>query len=192
MKQTIYVVVSLYNHKHQSGSQSAIDLVATLRKLGEVNVFALPNVECNDSVECDDNLRVHHYACSEKEIANATQRLTEMVRDMVQLGATECYIDYGVSKEYQALLRSIYTALRTYGIPVHIFNKRVPFRWIRNLIWDIKFQLNEWKLQEQEEKEIEQVEGFSRHGSIHGFVLYKKFDTAREERKRIHELRKHH
>ena len=34
-----------------------------------------------------------------------------------------------------------------------------PFRLIRNLIWDIKFQLKEWKLQEQEEQEIEQVEG---------------------------------
>ena len=33
-----------------------------------------------------------------------------------------------------------------------------PFRWLRNLIWDIKFQLKEWKLQEQE---IEQVEGMS-------------------------------
>lgn len=67
-----------------------------------------------------------------------------------------------------------------------------PFRLIRNLIWDIKFQLKEWKLQEQEEQEIEQVEGMSGHDSMHGFVLYKKFETARKERKRIHELRKHH
>lgn len=65
-----------------------------------------------------------------------------------------------------------------------------PFRLIRNLIWDIQFQLNEWKLQEQEEKEIDQVEGMSGHGSMHGFVLYKKFETAREERKQLHELRK--
>ena len=65
-----------------------------------------------------------------------------------------------------------------------------PFRLIRNLIWDIKFQLKEWKLQEQEEPEREQVEGMSGHGSMHGFVLYKKFETARAERKQLHELRK--
>lgn len=65
-----------------------------------------------------------------------------------------------------------------------------PFRWLRNLIWDVQFQLKEWKLQEQEEKEIDQVEGMSGHGSMHGFVLYKKFETAREERKQLHELRK--
>ena len=66
----------------------------------------------------------------------------------------------------------------------------IPFRLIRNLMWDIKFQLNEWKLQEQEDKEIEQVEDMSGHGSMHGFVLYKKFETARAERKQLHELRK--
>ena len=71
-----------------------------------------------------------------------------------------------------------------------INRKYIPFRWLRNLIWDIKFQLNEWKLQEQEEKEIEQVEGFSGHGSMHGFTLYKKFEAARAERKRLHEQRK--
>jgi hypothetical protein len=65
-----------------------------------------------------------------------------------------------------------------------------PFRLIRNLIWDIKFQLNEWKLQEQEEKEIEQVEDMSGHGSMYGFVVYKKFESARAERKQLHELRK--
>ena len=65
-----------------------------------------------------------------------------------------------------------------------------PFQLIRNLMLDIKFQLNEWKLQEQEEQEIEQVEGMSGHGSMHGFVLYKKFETARAERKQLHELRK--
>ena len=65
-----------------------------------------------------------------------------------------------------------------------------PFRWLRNLMLDIKFQLNEWKLQEQEEKEIEQVEDMSGHGSMHGFVVYKKFESARAERKQLHELRK--
>lgn len=190
MKQTIYVVVSPFNYKQQAGSQSTIDLVAVLQKLGEVNVFDLPNVECNDSVECGDNLRVHHYACPEKETANAAQRLKEMVRDIVQLGAKECYLDYGVNKEYLPLMRSIYTALRTYGIPVYTFNKRVPFRWLRNLIWDIKFQFNEWKLQEQEEKEIDQVTFSSKQGSMQGFALHKQFEAARTERKRLHEQRK--
>ena len=69
-------------------------------------------------------------------------------------------------------------------------NRFNSFRWIRNIIWDIQFQLKEWKLQDQEEQEIEQVEGMSGHGSMHGFVLYKKFETAREERKHLHNLRK--
>lgn len=68
--------------------------------------------------------------------------------------------------------------------------KYTLFRSIRNLIWDIKFYVREWKLQEQEEQEIEQAGGMSVHGRIHGSVLYKKFETAREERKRLHELRK--
>lgn len=67
-----------------------------------------------------------------------------------------------------------------------------PFRWFRNLIWDIRFQLSEWKVQEQEEKEIEQVTFSSKQGSMHGFTLYKKFESARSERKRLHELRKNH
>ena len=69
-------------------------------------------------------------------------------------------------------------------------NRFNSFRWIRNIIWDIQFQLKEWKLQDQEEQEIEQVEGMSGHGSMHRFVLYKKFETAREERKHLHNLRK--
>lgn len=44
-----------------------------------------------------------------------------------------------------------------------------PFRWLRNLIWYIKFQLSEWKLQEQEGQEIEQVEGMSGHRSMQRF-----------------------
>ena len=69
-------------------------------------------------------------------------------------------------------------------------NCLTPFRWLRNIVWDVKFQLNEWKLQEQEEKEIEQVEGMAGHGSMQGFTLYKQFEAAREERKRQHNLRK--
>ena len=68
--------------------------------------------------------------------------------------------------------------------------KYTLFRSIRNLIWDIKFYVREWKLQEQEEQEIEQAGGMSVHGRIYGSVLYKRFETAREERKRLHELRK--
>lgn len=65
-----------------------------------------------------------------------------------------------------------------------------PFRWLRNLIWDIKFQLNEWKLQDQEEKEIDQVTFSSKQGGMQGFALYKQFAAARAERKRLHELKK--
>lgn len=68
--------------------------------------------------------------------------------------------------------------------------KYVPFRWLRNWIWDIKFQLKELKLQEQEEKEIEEAQLSTKHGSMQGFVLYKKYEAERAERKRLHNLKK--
>lgn len=65
-----------------------------------------------------------------------------------------------------------------------------PFRRIRNLFLDIRFWWNEIKLQEKEDKEIEEVEFSSKHGSMQGFMLYKKYEAARAERKRLHELKK--
>ena len=65
-----------------------------------------------------------------------------------------------------------------------------PFRWVRNIVWDIQFNLREMKLREKEDDEIEILLHSSIHGSMHGFTLYKKFEAEREERKRLHELRK--
>ena len=65
-----------------------------------------------------------------------------------------------------------------------------PFRWVRNIVWDIQFNLREMKLREKEDDEIEILLHSSSHGSMHGFTLYKKFEAEREERKRLHELRK--
>lgn len=190
MKRDVYVVVGQYCPERESCIQN--ELIDCLKQLGEVNIFDMPTAGSSDSGEVNDNIIVHRYACPERSVENAAQRVPEIVRDLVHLGAKEYYLDYGVEKEYQSTMKLIKNALHNYGVRVYIFNKRVPFRWLRNLIWDIQFQLKEWKLQEQEEQEIEQVEGMSDHGSMHGFVLYKKFETAREERKRIHELRKHH
>lgn len=190
MKRDVYVVVGQYCPERESCIQN--ELIDCLKQLGEVNIFDMPTAGSSDSGEVNDNIIVHRYACPERSVENAAQRVLEIVRDLVHLGAKEYYLDYGVEKEYQSTMKLIKNALRTYGVRVYIFNKHTPFRWLRNLIWDIKFQLGEWKLQEQEEQEIEQVEGMSGHGSMHGFVLYKKYEAAREERKRIHELRKHH
>ena len=71
---------------------------------------------------------------------------------------------------------------------INLFN---PYRWVRNIVWDIQFWIKEFKLQAKEEEELEQVEGFSGHGSMYSFTLYKKFEDERTERKRLHELRKH-
>ena len=190
MKQNVYVVVGQYNQKKNSSALN--ELIDCLKKLGEVNIFDMPTADSADSGEVNGSVIVHRYACPEKSIVNAAQRIPEIVRDLVHLGATEYYLDYGVEKEYQSIIKLINNALRNYGVQVYTLNRRTPFRWLRNLIWDIQFQLKEWKLQEQEEKEIEQVENMAGHGSMHGFVLYKKFETAREERKRIMNLRKHH
>ena len=188
MKKDVYVVVGQYSPERKSCVLN--ELIDCLKQLGEVNIFDMPTADSADSGEVNDNIIVHRYACPERSVANVAQRVPEIVRDLVQLGAKEYYLDYGVEKEYQSTMKLIKNALSNYGVRVYIFNKRVPFRWLRNLIWDIKFQLGEWKLQEQEEQEIEQVEGMSGHGSMHGFVLYKKYEAARAGRKRLHELKK--
>ena len=188
MKQNVYVVVGQYNQKKNSSALN--ELIDCLKKLGEVNIFDMPTVDSVDSCEVNGSVIVHRYACPEKSVVNAAQRIPEIVRDLVHLGAKEYYLDYGVEKEYQSIIKLINNALRNYGVNVYTLNRRIPFRWLRNLIWDIQFQLKEWKLQEQEEKEIEQVEVGSGHGSMYGFTLYKKFEAEREERKRLHQLRK--
>lgn len=68
--------------------------------------------------------------------------------------------------------------------------KHAPFRWLCNLIGDIQFWWQELKLRENIDSEIEKVEGYSGHGSMNGFFVYKSFEQEHAERKRLHELRK--
>lgn len=99
-------------------------------------------------------------------------------------------------KQYRALPFNLYFALFKLGY----FRMRVcrwlkrqfrrPYKFIRNLIWDIQFWWQELKLRENIDSEIEKVEGYSGHGSMNGFVIYKRFEQEHAERKRLHELRK--
>lgn len=67
-------------------------------------------------------------------------------------------------------------------------NRFNPFRWIRNIIWDIQFWIKEFKLEEEVEREIDHAEGYCGHGSMTGFNLYKQYEQEHEERKRLQEL----
>lgn len=68
--------------------------------------------------------------------------------------------------------------------------KFAPFRWLRNWIWDVQFNIQEMKLREKVESEIEHAETLSKHGSMDGFRIYKEYMQEYEERKRKHNLRK--
>lgn len=68
--------------------------------------------------------------------------------------------------------------------------KCIPFRWLRNWIWDIQFWWEEEKRHDKMEEEISQVEGYSGHGSMDGFRIYKQYMQEYEERKQQHNLRK--
>lgn len=190
MKANVYVIVGQYCQEQADKSLWVNELLDCLKHLGEVNIFDMPTAESTDSGETEGNITIHRYAAPEGNIGRVTERAAEIVRDIVHLGAKECYIDYGVSSEYQPLIRMIHNALRTYGIRVYSINQARPFRWVRNLIWDLKFWWQETKLEMQLEKEIEQAEGLAGRGSMQGFVTYKKFQAEQAERKRLHQLRK--
>lgn len=183
MKQDVYVVIGKFIPNE---ADVLNDLIGSLKQLGEINIFDMPTRDALDKVDCEGNVLTHHYACPE----NPLDRTKEIVRDIVLLGAKEAYLDYGVPTEYQSILKMIDKALCTYGIKVYRLNKCTPLRWVRNIVWDIQFWIKEFKLQAKEENELEQVEVGSGHGSMHGFTLYKKFEAEREERKRLHQLRK--
>ena len=117
------------------------------------------------------------------------QRMGEMIRDIVHLGAKACFIDYGVDAAYRPLVKSIHAAIRTYGIKTYTLNKHIPFRLIRNIWMNIRFRIDEHKRRQHEEEEISHVKGFSGHGSMDGFRIHKQFDAQRAERKRIHNER---
>ena len=105
MKKDIYVVVGQYNLKSEDYSPLMKELVDNLCELGEVNVFDIPRADSKDEVENDEPLYVHHYLCPNKDITQADMRTEEMVRDIVHLGAKECFIDYGVDAVYQPVFR---------------------------------------------------------------------------------------
>lgn len=128
MNQDYYVVIGQYRHKKQEASTTVKELITHLQVLGEVNVFDMPHTEFGDEMEYDDHLRVHHYTCPNGDVANASQRVQEMVRDIVLLGAKECYLDYGVADIYLPIVKSIHTALQKYRIKVYCLNKPTFFR----------------------------------------------------------------
>ncbi len=60
------------------------------------------------------------------------------------------------------------------------------FKYTKRLIANIKFYRNEWKLQEQEDQELQHIEGYTGH-TMSGFAYYQKVEKARIERKRLHQ-----
>lgn len=101
----------------------------------------------------------------------------------------------GLVRMYRALPFSIYYflfKLRSFNMRLQRWLKRQikrPYRWVRNIVWDIQFWIKEFKLEEEVEREIDHAEGYGGHG-MHGFLIYKQYQQEREERKRQHNLRK--
>ncbi len=186
MKKDVYVVVGQYTDGQEAKSIVQKNLVNYLKQLGEVNIFDMPTANSEDSGEINGNIVVHRYACPERSVANIEQRIPEIVRDLVQLGAKEYYLDYSVEKEYLSAIKLINRALQNYGVKVYTFNRHVLFRWLRKLMWNIKFQLNEMKLQDMEDQELQHIEGYTGH-TMSGFAYYQKVEKARAERKRLHQ-----
>ena len=190
MDKLTFVVVGQYHHMPQKASPMMTELIANLRELGEVNVFDMPHTQFGDSVEREENLFVHHYACPNGEIADVALRKEEMVRDIVLLGAKACFINYDVAAAYQPLIKAIHSAMTTYGIKTYTLHKPVPFRYVRNLWWDIRFQWNEWKLYHKLDEEIERAESLSGHHAAYGSIIYKQYEKDKAERKHLLEIRK--
>lgn len=58
---------------------------------------------------------------------------------------------------------------------------------IKRLIFDIRFQIQEWKTQWKEEDEIDLIEEENRR-PMAGFVAYKEMQRRHEERVRQHQI----
>ncbi len=192
MDKLTFVVVGQYHHNPQNASEMMTELVAYLRELGEINVFDMPHTEFGDSAERDDFLYVHHYACPNGELANASMRTKEMVRDIVMLGARECYIDFDVADTYKPVVSAIEVALRKYGVKSYSLNKKRTFRLVRNLCWKIRFMQYASDRQKDEEYELSQIEGYSGHGSMDGLRLSKIYEKQRRVRSQLLQLIKQH
>lgn len=61
------------------------------------------------------------------------------------------------------------------------------FAPIKRLIFDIRFQIQEWKTQWHEEDEIDLIEEENRR-PMAGFVAYKEMQRRHEERVRQHQI----
>ena len=91
---------------------SVYGLVQELAEKHTVDVFDFPRVDEKDSVEHMDSLTIHRYANLGKHNQDATQRLAEIVRDIVALRPNVCHI-HGTGK----ISKQLYFALQQYGIP---------------------------------------------------------------------------
>ena len=188
MNKEIYVVVGQYNHKAETYSPLMKELVDNLRELCEVNVFDMLCSNSKDEVEKDEFLFVHHYA--RPKDGKMEDRVWELVRDIMALSPKACFIDYDVEPEYRHFIELIHAAIKRYGIRIYTLNKRVPFRNVRNLCWDIRFWIDEQRRREYEDDEISQVEGYSGHGTMDGFRLFKIYEKQHKVRKHVLEMLK--
>lgn len=192
MNKLTFVVVGQYHHNPHKASTMLSEIIVNLRELGEVHVFDMPHTEFGDSVERDDSLFVHHYACPNGELQNAPLRVQEIVRDIAILGAKECYIDFDVDDTYQPVVVAIEAAMRKSGLMFYSLNKPVALRCIRNMSWDIRFRKYARERLKEEKYELSQVEGFSGHGSMDGFRLHKIYAKQHEVRKKLLKLIQQH
>jgi len=66
------------------------------------------------------------------------------------------------------------------------------FAPIKRLIFDIRFQIQEWKIQSQEADEVDRIEEERWYQGCHspmaGFVAYKDMQRRHEERVRQHKI----
>ena len=66
------------------------------------------------------------------------------------------------------------------------------FKYTKRLISDIRFWCQEFKLQSQENAELDRLsditfqEGYGGHATVAGFAYYKEMQRNRAERKRLH------
>lgn len=62
------------------------------------------------------------------------------------------------------------------------------FAPIKRLMSDIRFQLQEWKIQSQEADEIDRIEEEQWEHPMKGFIAYKDMQRRHEERVRQHKI----
>lgn len=186
-----YIVVGQYNCQNSKASPVFAEVVDCLSILGDVNVFDMPVAKSfGDSIEKNDRICVHHYACPYGEVSNAVKRIKDIVIDIVHIGAKECYLDYGVDSVYLPIIRSLRNALGTYGIKVYYLNREMPFSGICNLFNDIRYWIVERKIRTKEAEKLMEVESRGLNGTVISYDMYTFYEKKRIARNRIHRLRR--